>query len=89
MKIAPLVIALVMALPATAAVGQTAADRQACTGDVLRLCSAALPHRGKVISCIVRNTSQLGSDCRAVVARYSGIYGRGSHKAEPTTASLR
>jgi hypothetical protein len=89
MKIAPLVIALAMACPATAAVAQTAADRQACMGDVLRLCSGALPDRGKVISCIVRNTSQLGSGCRAVVARYSGRYGRGSQKSESTTTSLQ
>jgi hypothetical protein len=89
MKIAPYVIALAMACPATAAIGQTAADRQACMGDVLRLCSDALPNRGKVISCIVRNTSRLGSDCRAVVARYSAKSGRASHKSEPTTASLQ
>jgi hypothetical protein len=87
MKIASLVVALAMACPATAAVAQSAADRQACMGDVLRLCSDALPHRGKVISCIIRNTSKLGSDCRAVVARYSARYGRASHKVE--SASLQ
>jgi hypothetical protein len=93
MRIAPTAVALAMAFPGSAALGQTAADREACTGDVLRLCSSALPHRGRVIACIVRNKGQLGSECRAVVARYSAKYGRGSQRAEKTadgaTASLQ
>jgi hypothetical protein len=36
-----------------------------CAGDAQRLCSAAIPDKGKVASCLSKNKSQLSSACRA------------------------
>jgi hypothetical protein len=82
MKIAPMAVVLAMAFPSSAAVAQTAQDRQACMGDVMRLCASAMPHRAQVIACILKNRSGLGSECQAVVARYSGKSGRGTQQAD-------
>jgi hypothetical protein len=76
MKIALVVVALSMAFSTSAALGQTAQDRQACIGDVLRLCSSAIPDRGRIIACMLQNRSQLGAECRAVVARHTAKPGR-------------
>ena len=40
-------------------------------GDVLRLCASAIPNRERVIACVLRKQQQLGSECRAVVARHT------------------
>jgi hypothetical protein len=63
--------ALALGLVSEAALAQTTEDRRACTGDVLRLCASALPHRDRVITCVLANRGRLGGACRAVVARYS------------------
>jgi hypothetical protein len=93
MKIAFVATALAMAFPASGALGQTTQDRQACTADVLRLCASAIPNRERVIACVLRNQNRLGSECRAVVARYIA---KSRHDSQPTdkptiehTVSLR
>jgi hypothetical protein len=82
MKIALVAVALATVLPVADAVGQTAQDRQACTADVMRLCASAIPNRAHVIACVLRNQSRLGSECRAVVVRYTAKSRTGS---EPTS----
>jgi hypothetical protein len=45
----------------------TAAQRAACEPDVFRLCSAAIPDVGKIITCMKQNKPNLTPACRAVV----------------------
>jgi hypothetical protein len=41
-------------------------QRMACTPDVFRLCSAAVPDANRIVACLRQNTAQLGDACRAV-----------------------
>ena len=43
------------------------AQRTACTPDVLRLCSAALPDAGRIVACMRTNKAQVSAGCRAVI----------------------
>jgi hypothetical protein len=38
--------------------------QQACTPDAMRLCSAYIPDRARVTSCMLANRSQLSQECR-------------------------
>jgi hypothetical protein len=71
MKLAPVVVAAAMAFSSGAAAEETAQDQQACIGDVLRLCAWEIPHRERVIACVLRNENRLGIECRAVIARHN------------------
>jgi hypothetical protein len=51
-------------------------------GDVMRLCASAIPDRGRVIACMLQNRSQLGAECRAVVARHTTKPGRGQQQSD-------
>lgn len=82
MKIAAIIATLAMAIPANA-VAQSAPERQACIGDVLRLCASAIPSRERVIACMLGKRGELGIECRAVVTRYSAKNGRGNPHAGP------
>ena len=78
MKIAAVAVVVAMLSPGSVAVAQSAQDRQACIGDVMRLCASAIPSRNRVIACMLQKRSELGSECRAVVTRYSAKGGRGN-----------
>ena len=82
MKIAVAAVAVTAVFGAPAALGQSAQDRQACIGDVMRLCASAIPDRGRVIACMLQNRSQLGAECRAVVARHTNKPGRGPQQSD-------
>jgi hypothetical protein len=45
----------------------TAEERAACTPDVFRLCSSALPSVSGVVACMKRNRSNLSAACSAAV----------------------
>lgn len=45
----------------------SAAARQACTPDALRLCSEFVPDVGKVKSCMLRKRGQLSMACRVAM----------------------
>jgi hypothetical protein len=45
----------------------TAEERAACTPDVFRLCSSAIPNVKQVIACMKRNRPNLSSVCSAAV----------------------
>jgi hypothetical protein len=42
--------------------------RQACTPDVLRLCSNYLSDRGRIVSCLKRNARSLGPGCHGALS---------------------
>jgi hypothetical protein len=84
MKIATVAVAVALAtaLPGSATVAQTAQESQACMGDVMRLCASAIPSRDRIIACMLRNRSELGSECRAVMTRYPAKAGPGHPQAD-------
>jgi hypothetical protein len=60
-------VALALAACSTAALGEgTEAQRQACTGDVFRLCSSDIPNVDKIVACLKTNRSKLSPACGAV-----------------------
>jgi hypothetical protein len=44
----------------------TAEQRQACTGDVFRLCSSDIPNVDKIVACLKRQRTSLSAGCQAV-----------------------
>jgi hypothetical protein len=55
---------LIFAAPAMAQ--GTQAQRDACTGDAMRLCSEFIPDPGRTGACLNAKKAQLSPDCRAV-----------------------
>lgn len=45
----------------------TPEQRKACTGDVMRLCSAAIPDRDRVVSCMLQKKESVSNRCRVAV----------------------
>jgi len=46
----------------------TDAEQQACTPDVFRLCSAAIPDEKRIVACLKRNKAKLSPACRKVIS---------------------
>lgn len=56
-------------LDAQSASARTAAEeQQACMGDVMKFCSAAIPDTGRIVSCLKRERSKISPACRAVIS---------------------
>ncbi len=64
-----LVLALAAAAvtPAAPAMAESQADRDACTPDVFRLCSAYIPSESRIVACLNSKASELSPGCRAVI----------------------
>jgi hypothetical protein len=72
---APLALVAVLCSSATLAGAQdtsghngTEAERRACTPDVFRLCSAAIPNERRIVACLKSNKEKLSPACRKVVS---------------------
>jgi hypothetical protein len=64
---AAVVLSLPGALPAMSAEYRGTQDQQqACTPDVMRLCSDSIPDVNRIVSCLRRNRSNLSAPCGAV-----------------------
>jgi hypothetical protein len=62
-------LAAVLALgPAPARAQAPINPEQACTPDVMRLCSDFIPDRKEITACLVKNRRALSPDCRTVMA---------------------
>ena len=64
------ILALVWAVgftPAPAMAQGSDAQRQACTPDAMRLCSAFIPDVAKVTACMSRKRASLSAACRATM----------------------
>jgi hypothetical protein len=66
--VAILASALASGLP-TSAAAETQADRDACIGDVMSLCSQFIPDRDKITACLRKDLSKLSPACHAVMTR--------------------
>jgi hypothetical protein len=63
-------LSLVLSILATAAFAEpqpTAAQRAACIGDAMKLCTSQLTSVMRVYNCLLSNRSQLSPRCRAEV----------------------
>ncbi len=61
------VVATVLVVSSTAVIAAgTEAQRQACTGDVFRLCSSDIPNVDRIVACLKRERAKLSAPCQAV-----------------------
>ena len=70
MRVATLAAGLLLA-SALPALAYTQADANACTNDVMRLCSQAIPDQARITQCLYRHRKQVSPACYAVYKRYS------------------
>jgi hypothetical protein len=60
---------MAMTVGATPASAQRAINaEEACTPDVMRLCSEFIPDRGRITVCLKRKRYALSRDCRSVIS---------------------
>ena len=45
----------------------TKEEQDACTPDVMRICSAYVPDEARIVACLNRNLRKLSPECRAVM----------------------
>jgi len=75
-RIRPAILAtaalLLGALPtvAFAQLEATAERRAACMGDAIMLCSAVIPNKARIASCLASKMDQLSPRCRAQFAKH-------------------
>ena len=63
-----IVALLALGSSATAAGAEpSASDQEACTPDVFRVCSSAIPTESAIVACLNANVAQLSPQCRAVI----------------------
>ncbi|MEI9924262.1 MAG: hypothetical protein WDN50_12680 [Bradyrhizobium sp.] len=61
-------MAVVAGLTSSSLLAQgTMAQRQACTPDVFRLCSAFIPDAVSITACLKRQSTDLSEECRKVM----------------------
>jgi len=58
-----------LAMPAAGHAATEEDQRRLCTGDVMRLCSAEIPDRGRIIACMHRQKASLSAGCRSVFGK--------------------
>ena len=66
-------LALIMTIVPAGAEVATAAQRAACTPDVIRLCSDEIPDVPAIIACLKRERMKLGNACRVVMDKASNV----------------
>ena len=66
---APIVLAaLALCLGSASAWAEpSASDQEACTPDVFKTCSSAIPDETAIVACLNANVAQLSPACRAVI----------------------
>jgi hypothetical protein len=67
-----IIAALCWSVGATYAQTSETQQRQACTGDALRLCGSFIPDRDKIRQCLASKRAELSPACAAVMDGGSG-----------------
>lgn len=65
LRAAPYAMMLLLSAPALAQ--GTAAQRSACTPDVMRLCASDIPDPDRITACLRRHQAEVGATCRTVM----------------------
>lgn len=63
-----IVVMITGALTVLAQAAGTPRERDACTPDAFRFCTAVFPFEGSVYECLKANLPRLSHDCRDVIA---------------------
>jgi hypothetical protein len=63
-------IALMLSVPSTLALAQTAAERTACSGDVKTFCAGLMPGGGRLLNCLADHKDKISPACAKVVATH-------------------
>ena len=75
-----------LAAPILAATGAsaevTSSEREACTPDVFRLCSAYIPNAGAIANCLRAEKPRLSPACRTVINGRPAARGRTARAGE-------
>jgi hypothetical protein len=71
MRFSSTVLGLAIALFASAAMAQTAAERAACMPDYQKYCSGVEPGGGRVIECLAKQLDKLTPECRKIVEAHA------------------
>jgi hypothetical protein len=71
------ILGVALAMLSTAAIAQSADEQNLCMNDAFRVCSHAIPDRGRTTACMVQNKAKLSAGCQMVMDKY----------ATPTTAT--
>jgi hypothetical protein len=58
-----------ISLPTASFALGTAEERNACTGDVFRLCSTEIPNADHIVACLKSKKANLSAACRSVFDR--------------------
>jgi len=61
------VLGVVLGLAVSAAMAQTAAEREACQADFEKYCPGVEPGGGRVVECLSKHLDQLTPQCKTVV----------------------
>ena len=80
-RLASACVVLAIASYGTSAAAATAQERAACTPDVFRLCSSAIPNVDAITSCMKRQRAKLSPACAAVFQPVSATSATPSPKA--------
>ena len=63
-----MLVALALCLAAAPARAEpSASDQEACTPDVFKICSSAIPSETDIVACLNAHVPQLSPECRAVI----------------------
>jgi hypothetical protein len=60
----------VAVLSSAAAIAQSSDEQAACMDDAFNICSAYIPDRARVTTCMIQNKSKLSAACQSVMAKY-------------------
>jgi hypothetical protein len=63
----------VLPTAAFAELRETPERRAACMGDAIMLCSAAIPNKARIASCLAAKMSQLSPRCRAQFEQHDTV----------------
>jgi hypothetical protein len=64
------VLTLILSVFSTAALGQTAAERAACSANVKTFCSGLMPGGGRLLNCLAEHKDKISPACAKVVASH-------------------
>ncbi|WP_237480422.1 hypothetical protein [Lichenibacterium dinghuense] len=56
-----------LSIPSAGRAEPAAADQEACTPDVFKICSSAIPSETAIVACLNAHIPQLSPACRAVI----------------------
>lgn len=63
----------------------TAEQEQLCTSDAVRLCSADIPHVGRVTACMIQKRAQLSEGCKSLFQTPAAVSYQPARPSKPVS----